>query len=296
MNASQVFQYQVVASGLDVDQIIRQLANYGINNVTVERGPNVNGLSITLANPTPQQLQAVQEVLMPLERNFQSAFYRALRPAFGSQLVEGPVASRVGPTSPGSRIQELPVSLNQATLMSANPRNLTVNQGLQQLNQGNQGLIEQVPIIRNQEFSQQLNQGFAQPTQGLLQQLNQGFAQPTQGFAQPTQGFAQQLNQGFAQPTQGLLQQLNQGFAQPTQGFAQQVPQVPIVQNQGFSQVNKGFAQVPQVSLINQGLPQVPQSVSLDQATLIGGSVPSRALGQIAPPSNVQFQLPSFGF
>lgn len=86
MNANQVFQYNIAASGLDVDQLIRQLADYGITNVQAERGPNVNGISLTLDNPTPEQLQAVKEILMPLENNLQASIYRALRPIFGSQI------------------------------------------------------------------------------------------------------------------------------------------------------------------------------------------------------------------
>ena len=78
LHSHQSFQYHIASNLLDVNQVVNLLQNYGITDVNVERGPNVNEISINIQNPTNQQLLGIQEVLIPLERHIQTNFYRTL--------------------------------------------------------------------------------------------------------------------------------------------------------------------------------------------------------------------------
>jgi hypothetical protein len=79
MNTNQILKYNIFSSNLDIDSITRQLASYGINNFQIERGPNINSISIFLQNPTPYQLQGINNVLTPIEQNFETAIYQKFR-------------------------------------------------------------------------------------------------------------------------------------------------------------------------------------------------------------------------
>jgi hypothetical protein len=182
MNANQVFQYNIAASGLDVDQLVRQLANYGITNVQVERGPNVNGLSLSLSNPTPQQFQAIHEILIPLERNIQTNIYRSIRPIFGSENLENPRIGLSGSNlpmtgPPGVRIQELPTSpirqqftLPQSKLMSGFGSQIPTNQRVFSLPQATQGTNVERPITQ---------QALSLPQEMMMQRITPQIPQVT---------------------------------------------------------------------------------------------------------------------
>lgn len=55
------FYFSVSGTDLDVDQVVKTLAQYGITNTTVHRVP-ISEISVELINPTPEQLKVVQTV------------------------------------------------------------------------------------------------------------------------------------------------------------------------------------------------------------------------------------------
>lgn len=64
--------YSFSGTNLDVDQLQRQLKNYGIE-ATIHHGKNTNQISVNLNNPNQQQLQGVKQVLFPVEEQFFSS-------------------------------------------------------------------------------------------------------------------------------------------------------------------------------------------------------------------------------
>jgi hypothetical protein len=66
---SEIFQYQISSSNLNVDEIKNKLANYGITNVQVSRNGNMNTLTVSIQNPNQLQMQGIKQVLLAENKN-----------------------------------------------------------------------------------------------------------------------------------------------------------------------------------------------------------------------------------
>lgn len=79
MNSDQVFKYSIAGTGLDVERITKLLTNYGIHNINIRKGHNVNELSLTLKNPTKEQLEGIRNILLPLEQDISNNISRVFK-------------------------------------------------------------------------------------------------------------------------------------------------------------------------------------------------------------------------
>jgi len=73
------FYYSVSSTNLDIDRIVQILAQYGITNIAVRRGP-ISQISVELMNPTPEQLEVVQTVLSSTVGHQLRTFERRITP------------------------------------------------------------------------------------------------------------------------------------------------------------------------------------------------------------------------
>lgn len=62
------FQYQISGTNLDVDEIRRRLADYGINNIHENKNGNMSTLTVKVQNPNESQLEGIRNVILPVDR------------------------------------------------------------------------------------------------------------------------------------------------------------------------------------------------------------------------------------
>lgn len=119
---SQTFQYHIAATGLDVDRIANSLSQYGITNIQIQRGPNANGISVSLDNPTQEQMMVIQQILMPLEQEYKSIVYKSLLPFVMPRtempLLPLPTSNSPEAYSPQNTYEQYPVSSHRPAAQS----------------------------------------------------------------------------------------------------------------------------------------------------------------------------------